>query len=472
MKELLTENLNKLAAACPYPLYVVGGRVRNYLAGLPDASDTDICAPAAAEDLVERARSVGFCAEAVFRNTGTVKLRCGGESYEFASFRSDEYIRGEHRPARSFFTDDILLDARRRDFKCNAVYYDIVRGEFVDPLGGIADIGAKTLSCVAPAEKVFSEDGLRLMRLARIAAQTGFTPTRECVAGAAANSALILDVHAERVWAELEQILHADGKYGFALAQYRGLKLLHEIGVLERILPEVTAGEGIVQRKDFHKYDVLEHSLRAVAYADDGVRLAALLHDVGKPYCLKISSSFVGHEEEGARLAGEICARLKVPKKLAEETVRLVALHMYDFRCDAKENKLRKFVLANCDLLDKIVAIKQADFSACKDDRSLAPSARRLTDVYAKMKEEGLPFSLKELAVKGDDLLAAGFPPETVGKTLESLLGDCAIKLVANDRERLLVRAEKVYLRPIRRAEGAPDKKIAPQSPSAADNHG
>lgn len=451
MKKIISENLLKLAEICPYPLYIVGGMVRDYLAELPACSDTDICAPATADDFISRAESAGYTTEAVFGNTGTVKIKRQGEELEFASFRSDEYVRGEHRPARSYFTDDIMLDARRRDFKCNAVYYDIKADKFVDPLGGITDIEERRLTTVAPAEKVFSEDGLRLMRLARIAAQTGFAPTADCLRGARENCKLIADVHASRVYAELDMILHADEKYGMSLAQYRGLKILQDTGVLGVILPELAAGEGMKQRSDYHKYDVLEHSLRAVAYADNDIRLAALLHDVGKPYCKNNNGSFIGHEEEGARIAADICARLNVPKKLAEETVRLISVHMYDVRGDAKENKVRKFLLANHDISEKIFALKQADFSACKDSSATAPSVLKLRGIYEKMKEEGIPFTLKELNVKGNALIDVGFPPETVGSTLESLLADCAIKIVQNEEDKLITRALKVYLAPLKK---------------------
>lgn len=446
MINFLPQCLINLAKSCPYPVYVVGGRVRDFLAGLEtENTDTDICAPASADDFLARATAAGFFADAEYRNTGTVKLSYGSESFEFTSFRSDEYVRGEHKPSNTFFTTDINLDARRRDFKCNAVYYDIAAGKTVDPLGGVDDINNKRISTVAPAEKVFGEDGLRLMRLARIAAQTGFLPTEECLGGARANAELIRDISAERVFAELMQILNADKKYGLNLGQYSGLKILQSTGVLKIILPELCAGGGIVQRKDFHKYDVLEHSLRAAAYADGSVRFAALLHDVGKPYCFKTSGNFFGHEDEGARIAKEICTRLKVPKKLTEETVRLIELHMYDLRGDAKENKVRKFIIENIEILDKLLFLKQADFSACRDDFSCAPSVEKFKAVYAKMKEEGIPFSLKELNIKGGDLIAIGFPAEEVGNTLKRLLIDCAIKTVQNDKEKLLARAVKVY---------------------------
>ncbi len=444
----LPESLVKFAKSLPYPLYAVGGKVRESLCGTErENSDVDICAPAPAADICARAKAFGFTAEATYGNTGTVKFSDGENDFEYACFRSDEYVRGKHVPEEVAFCEDINLDARRRDFKCNAVYYDISRGQIVDPLGGVEDIEEKRISTVAPAKKVFGEDGLRLMRLARIAAQTGFTPTAECMDGARENASLIKDISAERIYDELKKILTADKRYGVPMGQYYGLKVLHSTGVMGYILPELAAGEGITQRKDFHRYDVLEHSLRAAAYADPSVRLAALLHDVGKPYCLKENGNFAEHEKEGARIAAEICARLKVPKKLAAETVKLVYLHMYDFQLQAKENKIRKFIIENAGCFDKLMLVMQADYSACKDDFSCSPVVAKLNGVYKKMQEEGIPFNLKQLAINGNDLAAVGFPPPTIGEVLEFLLMDCAINLVPNVKEKLTMRAIKVYLR-------------------------
>lgn len=446
MKSVVDKSLIYLAKILPAPLYIVGGSVRDFIAGLAaENSDTDICAPLSAEEFSAYAKKAGLSVKAVYKNTGTVKLCLDGADLEFTSFRSDEYVRGSHVPVNTFFTDDIRLDALRRDFKCNAVYYDISAGQFVDPLGGIEDAKCKILNTVAAAEKVFGEDGLRLMRLARIAAQTGFTPSQECLAGAKANAELIKDISAERIYAELFNILHADKKYGVC-GQLRGLEILRDTGVLKYILPELALGAGMAQNEKFHKYDVLEHSLRCAAYADDGVRLAALLHDIGKPYCFVNNGNYIGHETEGARIAEEICIRLKVPKKLAAETVKLIALHMYDFRCDAKENKVRKFIIKNFDVFFKLLKIKQADYSACRDDFSKAPSVEKFEKIYFKMKSEGVPFTLKELEIKGDDVIVAGVPAEEAGRVLNALLADCAVNVVANDKQKLISHVKKAYL--------------------------
>lgn len=439
MLKLIPAKLNTLANALSRPLYVVGGACRDFIAGLKsDKRDWDICAPIPAEELAAAAEKLGFSIAAVYRNTGTVRLEGDGESYEFTSFRTDRYVRGVHSPSEVFFTDDIELDARRRDFKCNAVYFDIAAQKFCDPLGGIEDIKRKRVTTVAPAEKVFGEDGLRLMRLCRIAAQTGFSPDCECMRGARKNRALIRDIAPERIWTELNAILFADLKYGVQGAQYAGLKLLDETGVLEEILPELVAGKGMEQRKDFHAYDVLEHTLRCVLYAPPRVRLAALFHDVGKPYCKKTYGKYACHEEEGAIICADILRRLRAPAKLNERTVELVRQHMYDLSGQASENKIRKFIVAHLDIFDDLLLLKQADFSACKDNLSEAPCVKKWKNIFEKMKNEGVPLTLKQLAVRGDELIGAGICADETGKTLKFLLAECAMGNVPNQKDKLV----------------------------------
>lgn len=441
MRSQLPEKLLYLADGCGFPLYVVGGYVRDFLADLKTENhDIDICAPVSAEAFCTAAQRCGASVSAVYANTGTVKLAFGEEEYEFACFRSDEYVRGVHTPVKTFFTDDITLDARRRDFRCNAVYYDIKGGVFCDPLGGMPDIAARRMTTVADADKVFGEDGLRLMRLARQSAQTGFKPDGDSIEGAARNAGLIADVSAERVYAELNAILHADEKYGLNGAQYDGLKLLERTGVLGVILPELTLGAGMLQNEKFHRYDVLEHSLRAVKYADPQIRLAALLHDVGKPYCMNACGNYHMHESEGARIAENICARLKAPRRLAAEAVRLTKLHMYDMACNARENKVRRFIVNNYCYFERLLLLKQADYSACRDDEKTAPCVEKWRKIYNKMKEEGIPFTLKQLNVRGDEVIAAGIKPCSAGAVLNKLLADCAIGAVPNKKSALLKR--------------------------------
>ena len=165
MRSILPQTLSKIAESSPSPLYVVGGSVRDFLLGVTQttgARDWDICSPMPAEDFALIAKSCGVQVRAEYKNTGTLKLTDDeGTEYEYSCFRSDKYIRGVHTPVEIYFTQDITLDAKRRDFTANAVYYHIQTNEFVDPLDGITAIKEHRLTTVASSKKVFGEDGLR-----------------------------------------------------------------------------------------------------------------------------------------------------------------------------------------------------------------------------------------------------------------------------------------------------------------------
>ena len=445
MLAILPKNLLPLAKSCPAPLYVVGGSVRDFLAGISALeSDFDLCAPLSAETFSQIAKDNGFTVQAVYANTGTVKLKdSDGTDFEFTCFRSDKYVRGKHSPAEIFFTNDILLDAKRRDFTVNAIYYDIAADRFLDPLNGIPAVSEKRLTTVDKPEKVFGEDGLRLMRLARQAAQLGFQPDSDCLRGATVNAHLIQDISAERIFSELLAILHAEEKYGNANGVFEGLTLLSKTGVLDVILPELALGRNMAQRADFHKYDVLTHSFKAACYAAPEIRLAALLHDVGKPLCQLRDGNVHAHPIEGETIADEILRRLKAPKKTAERIKLLIRYHMYDFDCKAKENKLRRFFIERQEILDDLMLLKQADFSGCTDDLRTCPTNEKWQKILSKMQEERVPFTPRELSVSGAELLELGIPPRYIALLLKEFLMHLAVNPAENKKERLLFLAPK-----------------------------
>ena len=434
-------------AIAPHALYAVGGAVRDALRGrLAEKPDFDVCSDLSPERLAETVKDKGMTVEFPHGGVASATIVFGELRCEYTAFRRDEYAvgTGSHTPIGYHLVSTPQEDAPRRDFRCNAVYWDVAKGTIVDPLGGVDDIKRKILRTVAPAEKVFGEDGLRLMRLARQCGTTGFRPDGECMDGARANCRLISDISAERIYAELRDILHADGKYGVKYGQYAALCILRDTGVLSVILPELALGAGMTQRQDFHLHDVLEHSLRCVMYAPDDIRFAALLHDVGKPYCRITAGTYHGHEVEGVRIAGEICARLKAPKKLTEETLRLIELHMYDVDCKARESKIRRMIVSNRDIFFKLAELKQADYSACRDNLAEAPVIAKWRKIYGDMVAEKVPFNLRELKVRGDELIAEGIPREKCGKVLSRLLLECAAFPLLNDKKKLLLIAKRV----------------------------
>lgn len=433
--------LKELANSCPFPLYVVGGSVRDFLLDLTNANpDWDICAPVSAEVFLN-STGENFKKKSVFKNTGTVKFEDDdGAAYEFTSFRSDKYVRGFHSPSEIFFTTDITLDAKRRDFTANAIYYDIKNDEFLDPLDGIAAVQNRRLTTVDDAAKVFGEDGLRLMRLCRQAAQLNLTPDDECISGARENAALILDIHPQRIFSELSSILTADTKHGAANGHYNGLKLLDKTGVLDYILPEISAGRNLAQRADFHSHDVMEHTFRCVKYIEPDItlRLAALFHDVGKPVCLKTQSNCHNHETIGAAMTKQILSRLAAPQKLTERVTRLVQEHMYDMKSAVRENKLKKYIVQNYDLIFDLMKLKQADYSACKDDLNECPTNKRWHVVLEQLKKDNAPLKVKDLDVNGLQLIDIGIPKDKISKVLNELLFECVVNPSLNTNKRLL----------------------------------
>ena len=214
--------------------------------------------------------------------------------------------------------------------------------------------------------------------------------------------------------------------------------------MLDYILPELTAGRDLKQRSDFHKYDVLEHSLRAALYADKSIRLAALLHDVGKPFCISRDGNTFSHPEEGEKLVRCILTRLKAPTKTIDETAKLVALHMYDFNCKTGENKLRRFFAAHAPILEKLLLLKQADFSACKDNLSIAPTCLRWQTILDKLQQDRAPLSIKQLALCGKDLLEAGVEPCRISELLQRLLFHAVCNPKDNKKDRLIKLALKL----------------------------
>lgn len=448
MKIIVPENLKNLSLACPSALYVVGGYVRNFLISEIQSDDMDIAGALSVEEMKAAAEKCGFKVVAEYKRTGTAVVFDGERKYEYTRFRTDSYARGgAHNPTSTAFTSEIKLDALRRDFKCNAVYYDIKRDEIIDPLGGAEDIKNKVIDTVKDPEGVFCSDGLRLMRLARFAAELGFTPTESVLIGAKEFADNIRDIAPERIYEELKKILVSCDKYSFSdkNGHYTGFKILEEIGVLDILFPEITAGRGMAQRQDFHKYDVLEHSLRTLLYADKEVRLAAFLHDVGKPYCQNEFGTYHGHAREGERIARDILKRLKADKRTTEKTAFLVRWHMFDLKNDRPESEIRLFIVENLENVDALLKLKQADYSAGMDNFAVCPTVEKWMKIYDRMKTDGTPFSLKELKITAKDLMAIGFPAKTVGEEL-ALLFKCAVVSPAdNSFEALKFKAQKDY---------------------------
>ncbi|MBQ8426874.1 MAG: HD domain-containing protein [Clostridia bacterium] len=445
MKRVLGKEIMEFARFLNKPLYVVGGAVRNYLIDKSFSEDVDLSAGIPVEEMLRALNRFGFKILAEYKHTGTIVFFDGVRKYEYASFRREEYFGGEHTPRQTEFTEDIELDARRRDFKCNAVYFDIANEKYVDPLGGIIDIQNKTLDTVISPDKVFKNDGLRLMRLARFAGELNFKPTEQVLMYAEKYSENILEIAPERVYSELIKILQSDTKYPFSdkRGHYTGLKILDRTRVLDKIMPELTEGRNMVQRADFHKYDVLEHSLRSVLYADKSVRLDALLHDVGKPYCMKRDGWYYAHFIEGVKIAEKILKRLKADNQTIKRVGFIIKTHMVDIDCSMSKRKVRKFIVDNIGgYYEQLLLVKQADYRASLEDEFIAPTLVKWNKIYQEMKADGTPFTLKDLKISATDLIENGYTVKNIGKELQRLHAIAVKNPKNNDKEILLEMAK------------------------------
>lgn len=427
-------------------VYVVGGYVRNSLCGYK-CTDVDIAGPIPALALnLPPHTSMNM----VNHRMGTAQLVCDGVKYEYTPFRVEVYnAGGEHTPASVRFTTDLNADAQRRDFCCNAIYYDVKRDELIDPVGGLRDVEQKILrGC---HKRVFESDGLRLLRLVRLASELNFKIEGETARSAKAMCNMLADITSERKRVELDKILHADTVNGVPNAQYRGLRLLKQLDLWKNLIPEIGECDGVAQPEQYHKYDVMEHTFRCVLNAPPihNLRLAALLHDVGKPYCLKKFGNFHGHEKSSGIAARIILNRLRYPNDVIEQVVRLCNAHMYDMRGDARESKIRVFVAKNFDVIDKLVALIRADKLATgMADAESVNAPHRFEIVRERMIEEGAPILKRSLKITGKDLAEMGFESEAISAALESLWRDCVIDPRRNTADKLKKAAERLPKKP------------------------
>ncbi len=445
MKRFLSDKLISLANSFSAPLYIVGGACRDFVLDGSISTDIDLASPTPIGDVLPLAKSLGFSILAEYPRTSTLVIFDGQRKYEYTCFRKEIYANGgAHTPISTEFTDSVFEDACRRDFKCNALYYDIKLDKFVDPLNAMDDIKNKIISTVVSPEIVFSHDGLRLLRLARFSAELNFKIDNLTLLGAKENADKIKDISVERIFEELKKILLADSKHSFSdkMGHYNGLKVLDKIGVLDVILPELTLGRNLEQPKKYHDHDVLEHSLRAVLYSPPESRLCALLHDVGKPYCYHKHGNYYFHADRGEKIVRTILNRLKAPKLEIDKTCFLIKHHMLDFSC-VKEVKIRRLIADNLEFIQDLISLKNADARACRDLDINFSGYDRFIAIFNQMKTDGTPFSLTDLKISSHELMELGYKGKELGEIRKKLRGLCVDNPSLNSREILIKMAKK-----------------------------
>ena len=419
-----------------YQGWAVGGCVRDTLRGAVP-SDWDVTTDARPERVMalfgERAIPTGL-------KHGTVTV-CAGETHvEVTTFRRDGTYSDHRRPDAVQFSSSLEEDLARRDLTVNAMAMDL-RGYICDPFGGQEDLSRRVLRCVGDPLRRLDEDALRIMRTLRFAAVLGFAIEPDTSAALHRRAPLLADIAAERILVEMNKLL---------TGEYMASVLLAYPDVLGVFLPELLPCVGFDQRNVHHCYDVWTHSVYAAsAIAPDAVlRWAMLLHDIGKPDCFTVdehgTGHFYGHPARSAELAEAICRRLRMDKKSAQRIVTLVRWHDRDIPRTEKAVARAARQLGE-DTLRQLLAVKRADNRAQSPlCRGRAADIDRAEAILDDLLARQSCFSLRELAVRGNDLTALGLRGPAVGEALQKLLDAVMDGSVPNERSALLALAQKL----------------------------
>jgi poly(A) polymerase len=356
----LSKELGDRFQAARHELYLVGGVVRDLVLGrLTPATNFDYATDASPAETSRLLRGWAEAQYLVGVRFGTVGARRHGTLVEITTFREERYPEDERKPAVSF-AKDIQTDLSRRDFTINAMAVRLPDGEFVDPFEGVKDLAAKRLDTPLDPELAFSDDPLRMLRAARFVAQLDVSPAPRVVDAICGMRERLPIVSSERIREELDKLLLGD-------EPAKGLALLVDTGLSDEFLPELTALQMEQDPVQRHK-DVLRHTFAVVERCEPDVmlRLAALLHDVGKPSTRRITAdgvSFHHHEIVGARMAEERLRALRYPNAVIEDVRKLIELHLrfHGYGEGWTDAAVRRYVHDAGHLLDQLNQLTRAD---------------------------------------------------------------------------------------------------------------
>lgn len=439
--------------------YLVGGALRDVVLGIiPD--DYDLATDATPEEMLR-----------IFPKSVATGMRFGmvsaivpdehGENMEVqvTTFRSEEgYVDGRW-PTKVTFIKEIDQDLGRRDFTFNAMALDLSSDsldganvekewEVYDPFDGMRDLGLKVVRAVGTPLERFKEDGLRAYKACRMAAQLGFDIEEETLKAISQSLPVAAQVSMERVRDEFMKMLLNSSKPSI------GIELMRKTGLLELFMPELLEGYGVVQRK-FHADDVYYHSLKTCDVAPDRIKLAALLHDIGKPRKDMGDGHFYGHDTEGAAMTETIMTRLRFSKHEIKKVVNLVKNHMFyyphyeDGMSEEDQQKLkekewsdsavRRFIArVGEENLEDLFSLRIADASSNPMTGFKPEEIAQLQIRISEVRSKDMALKVTDLKINGNDLQDLGFSGPEVGRKLKALLEKVIDDPMLNQKETLL----------------------------------
>ena len=447
-----------------FEAYLVGGCLRDLIIGV-EPKDWDVATnalPAKVQELFP---------DSVYENSfGTVGVKSDSEDprlkiIEVTTFRTEGGYGDNRRPDSVNFVLDINEDLSRRDFTINAMAFDLknfsdgVLDEFqiVDPFDGRRDLEARVIRCVGDADERFNEDALRLLRAVRFSSQLDFRLSSETEASVKRNAHLLEKISIERITDEFSKLIMTE-------KAAEGIYYLQELNLLRYIIPELEEGVKMDQNQH-HIYDVFEHNVKSLDYCAKQdysfvVRLASLLHDVGKPATRRWKSSangkrvrngkngdwtFYGHQVVGARMTKKILQRMKFSKEIVDKVSLLVHEHMFVYDPDVVTLAgVRRLISRIGESIDELIKVREADRIGSGVPKAQPYRLRYLLAMIDKVKSD--PISPKMLAVNGNDLIKElGVKPGPVlGEVISILLEEVLDTPENNTREVLLKRAKEL----------------------------
>lgn len=414
-----------------FEAYAVGGCVRDSLLGrTPDDWDITTSAnPYQVKQIFNRTIDTGI-------QHGTVTVMMDKEGFEVTTYRIDGEYEDSRHPKEVIFTQNLVEDLKRRDFTINAMAYND-RSGIVDIFGGMEDLQKGIIRCVGVAKERFTEDALRIMRAVRFSAQLGYEieeNTKQAIIALAPN---LKAISAERIQTELVKLVvspHPDY-----------LRMAYDLGITREILPELDAAFETTQNNPHHIYTVGEHQLQCMKQirAEKSLRLAALLHDIGKPKTKETDENgidhFHGHPAVGEEMAAGILRRLKFDNDTITKVRKYVRYH--DYSIDTTPKAVRRAInKIGEEYFPQVLEIKRADILAQSLYQREEKEAHlvKVEQFYQEILAKNQCVSLKTLAITGKDLMGMGVPQgKEIGVILQKLLEDVMEQPEHNTKEYL-----------------------------------
>ncbi|WP_338597228.1 CCA tRNA nucleotidyltransferase [Clostridium baratii] len=421
-----------------YEAFMVGGCIRDALL-CKTPKDYDIATsakPEITEKLFEKTIPTGI-------KHGTVTVLIDNEPYEVTTYRTEGEYRDNRRPDEVYFVSDIKEDLSRRDFTINAFAYNSREG-LKDFFGGLDDLNNRLIRSVGDANKRFNEDALRMLRAIRFSTQLNFDIEENTLNAIKDNKDLIKNISAERIRDELCKILISNNVR-------TGLNLLKECGLLQIVIPEIVPSIGFDQKNIHHFEDVFNHTLSVIEKCpeDLNIRLAALLHDIGKPDVFFIDDKgngrFFGHNTKSEKIARDILNRLRFDNKTIKSVCILVREHM-NVLDNASNLAIKRLInRVSKENIYSLLALQKADILSLKDPNVALYKVSDMRKKIDNIIDSNTPLTVKDLAIDGGKLIKELQikPGKLVGDILNYLLELVLKNPELNNYDSLITEARK-----------------------------